>query len=195
MTDLKQKLIKYFSQIDKLSEQEENFLLEGMIIKEYKKGDYVVKEGQKNEKTFFMLQGLIREYKLIDGEEKTTNFYSEENWIMTSSGFEEPTNANENLICVENTWIVIGDESKALELFEKFPRFETISRQIVETAFIKQQQFMASYITDKPEQRYLNLIKTRPELIQRVPQYDIASFIGVKPESLSRIRKKITSQS
>jgi hypothetical protein len=54
---------------------------------------------------------------------------------------------------------------------------------------------MASYITDKPEQRYLKLLESRPDIFQRVPQYDIATYIGVKPESLSRIRKKLLKKS
>ena len=53
---------------------------------------------------------------------------------------------------------------------------------------------MTNYITDKPEQRYLKLLQSRPDIFQRVPQYDIASYIGVKPESLSRIRKKLVKK-
>ena len=61
----------------------------------------------------------------------------------------------------------------------------------METLFMEQQEQMTSYITDKPEQRYLTLLETRPDIFQRIPQYDIATYIGVKPESLSRIRKKL----
>lgn len=195
MEKIKQKLINYFSKISKLSEKEEQYLLEGMLIKEFKKGDIIVEEGKRNKDTFFILTGLVREFKLVDGEEKTTNFYSEEQWIVSLSGMDDSVIASNSLICIEDTWIVVGDETKAIELFQKFPRFESISRKIVEQAFIKQQQLMATYITDKPEQRYLNLLKDRPEIIQRVPQYDIASFIGVKPESLSRLKKKIALSS
>jgi hypothetical protein len=53
---------------------------------------------------------------------------------------------------------------------------------------------MESYTTDTPEQRYLKLLKTRPELFQRLPQYQLASYIGVKPESLSRIRKRLVKK-
>jgi CRP-like cAMP-binding protein len=92
---------------------------------------------------------------------------------------------------MEDTSVVVGNEQKAQELFKQFPRFETISRQIMESVFIQQQNQMTSYITDKPEQRYLKLLETRPDIFQRAPQYDIATYIGVKPESLSRIRKKL----
>jgi hypothetical protein len=62
---------------------------------------------------------------------------------------------------------------------------------VVEKSFTEQQQLMTSYQTDSPEQRYLKLLKSRPDLFQRVSQYHMASYIGVKPESLSRIRKRI----
>ncbi|CAM4517670.1 cyclic nucleotide-binding domain-containing protein [Corallococcus exiguus] len=57
----------------------------------------------------------------------------------------------------------------------------------------EQQERFASYLTDTPEQRYLKLTRTRPDLLQRIPQYQLASYIGVKPESLSRIRKRIAT--
>ncbi|MFZ4544064.1 MAG: hypothetical protein ACOYOA_08455 [Saprospiraceae bacterium] len=76
-------------------------------------------------------------------------------------------------------------------MFKSFPRFETISRIVMETVFAEQMKFMTSYLTDSPEQRYLHLLNTRPNIFQRVPQYQIASYIGVKPESLSRIRKRM----
>ena len=61
----------------------------------------------------------------------------------------------------------------------------------MESELSKYQEMLATYKTDTPEQRYLNILKFRPELIQRVPQHQLASYIGVKPESLSRIRKRI----
>ncbi|MBV6652439.1 MAG: hypothetical protein KI786_01700, partial [Mameliella sp.] len=80
-------------------------------------------------------------------------------------------------------------------LFRKFPRFETISRAIMERAFAEQKAALTSYYTDSPEQRYLRLIQAKPDLVQRIPQYHLASYIGVKPESLSRIKKRMASSS
>ena len=96
---------------------------------------------------------------------------------------------------MENTTVVIGNDQQANELVKQFPAIESISRQIMETVFMAQQNLMFSYITDKPEQRYLKLLKARPDIFQRVPQYDIATYLGIKPESLSRIRKKLQRQS
>ncbi len=189
------KLINYFLKITSLTPEETAVLTESMIVKKVAKGSYLVKEGQFNTDTFFVLDGLVRQYKLIDGNDITTNFYTEEQWIMSLENFEKETPSDYFLTCVEDTTVVIGNEQKAQELFKQFPRFETTSRQIMETVFFEQQKLMASYITDKPEQRYLKLLESRPDIFQRVPQYDIATYIGVKPESLSRIRKKLSEKS
>lgn len=189
---MRNRLITYFKKVTQLTPQEERVILDSMHIRAYRKGEFLVHEGEPKSDTFFVLDGVVREFKTVNGDEVTTNFYSEEQWIISAAGLSESPVSQVGLICAEDVSIVIGNEKKAQELFEKFPRFETVSRQIVEAAFVEHQTFMASYISAKPEQRYLKLLKTRPDLLQRVPQYDIASFIGVKPESLSRIRKKLT---
>lgn len=192
---MENRLINYFLKITHMTADEVKVLTESMVIKKYPKGSYLIKEGQFNTDTYFVLDGCVRQFKIIDGNDITTNFFTEEQWIISLENFEEKTPSKYCLICVENTTVVIGDEQKAQELFKQFPRFETTSRQIMETVFLEQQNLMTSYITDKPEQRYLKLIKSRPDIFQRVPQYDIATYIGVKPESLSRIRKKLQQKS
>lgn len=150
-----------------------------------------MKEGQQSVDTYFILEGCIREYILTDGEEKTTNFFTEEQWVISLSNFGTQTPSTHNLVCVEDTIVSVGNERQAQEMFKRFPRFETISRAIVEADFAEQKKLLTSFLTDSPEQRYLKLLESRPELFQRIPQYQLASYIGVKPESLSRIRKRI----
>lgn len=188
---MQHKLISYFSKFTTLSAEETEALMDSMLIKEFQKGDFLVKEGQKNSDTFFVLQGLVRQYKLTHEEEITTNFYTEGQWIMSLTSFTDLTAATDFLVCVEATSLVVGNEQKAQEIFKKFPRLETTSRAVMETVFAEQQKMLTSYLTDTPEQRYLKLLKDRPDILQRVPQYQIASYIGVKPESLSRIRKRL----
>jgi CRP-like cAMP-binding protein len=188
-------LINYFLKITNLTADEINVLTESMEIKHFPKGSFLIKESQFNNNTYFIIEGCVRQFKLIDGNEISTNFFTEDQWIISLENFEVKTPSQYYLICVEDTTVVIGNEKKAQQLFKQFPKFETISRQIIETAFFEQQKQMTSYITDKSEQRYLNLMKSRPTIFQRVPQYDIATYIGVKPESLSRIRKKIQMKS
>lgn len=192
---MENRLIDYFLKITNLTTDETKVLAESMVVKNFGKNDFLVKEGQFTNDTYFIINGCVRQFKVLDGNDITTNFYTEEQWIISLDNFDGKTESKYNLVCMEDTTVVIGDEQKAQELFKQFPRFETISRQIMETVFMEQQNLMTSYITDKPEQRYLKLLKTRPDIFQRVPQYDIATYIGVKPESLSRIRKKLQNKS
>lgn len=190
---MENKFVDYFSRISPLSNEEAEAITESMQTKTYKKGEYLLREGQFSVKTYFILEGCVREYILTEGEEKTTNFITEEQWAISLNSFTPNKAATHNWICVEDTTVVVGDEEQGQALFQRFPRFETISRTIMEKAFAEQRQALASYYTDSPEQRYLKLLKTRPNLFQRIPQYHLASYIGVKPESLSRIRKRIAS--
>ncbi len=191
---MENKIVKYFSQITTLTPDETKALEEGMEVTIFKKDSFLLKEGQTSIDTYFILEGCIRQYCLIDGEEKTTNFFTEGQWIISLTGLSQNAPSLHNLVCMEETSLVIGNEQKAQELFKKFPRFETLARVVVEKSFAEQQQLMTSFHTDTPEQRYSKLLKSRPDLFQRVSQYHMASFIGVTPESLSRIRKRIIAK-
>lgn len=187
-------IVKYFSQITNLSQDEVRVLEENMVVTKYKKGTMLLKEGQTSINTYFILQGCIRQYVLLAGEEKTTQFFTEGQWVISLTGIIQNIPSSHYLICMEDMELVVGNEQKAQQLFKKIPRFETLARIVVEKSFAEQQELMNSYHTDSPEQRYLKLMKSRPDLFQRVSQFHLASYIGVKPESLSRIRKRIISK-
>lgn len=177
-----------------LSQEEIEALEEGMVVIERTKGTYLVKEGQVFSDTFFVLKGCVRQYSLKDGDEKTTNFFTENQWIIPLNELAGAEPLSYNLVCMEDTELVVGNESQAQELFSRFPHFETLARTAMEKTFAEQRKLMLSFQTDTPEERYLNLMRSRPDLLQRVPQYHIASYIGVQPESLSRIRKRMSSK-
>ena len=85
----------------------------------------------------------------------------------------------------------MGTAAKEQDLYDSHPRFESIARKILEHSFAQMQTDMRKHYTETPEMRYKKLITERPSLIQRVPQYQIASYIGVQPETLSRMRGRM----
>jgi len=186
------KIIEYFSRLMTLSEIEKQAILEDMEVKNFEKGTTLLRESQIPKENYFVLKGCIRQYLIADGEEKTLDFFTEEQWILStnSTGIQNPS--NHYLTCIEECTLVIGNEEKGNKLLRRFPKFQDLSRIILEKQILKQQQLATSFITDSPEQRYKKLQELRPELFARVPQYQLASYLGIKPESLSRIRKRIS---
>jgi CRP-like cAMP-binding protein len=188
------KLIEYFSRIMPLSSEETRAIQASMVIKTFPKGEVLLHEGHISTEAYFVLEGCIRQYSVVDGEEKTSNFFTEGQWALSLQSFSQKIPARHSFVCAEETTVVVGTEQRENDLYKQFPRFETISRKVMETVLAEQQERMASYIADTPEQRYMKLIESRPDIFQRVPQYQIASYIGVQPESLSRIRKRIAEK-
>ncbi len=188
---MQHKLIAYFSEIMPLTADEIEAIVESMTIRSYQKGDILLFEGQVSMECYFVLEGCVRQYYLIEGEEKTTQFFTENDWVVSFNSFTQKIPANHYLVCNEDTTLVVGNEDKENALYQRFPKFESISRNIMGNVYGQQQELTASYVTDTPEQRYLKLLELRPNLLQRIPQYQLASYIGVKPESLSRIRRRI----
>lgn len=188
------KLLNYFQRIMPLSDEEIRAIVETMHIQHFEKGTVLLKERQISTEVYFVLDGCVRQYYLVDGDEKTNNFFTEEQWVISMNSFSQNNPSNHYLDCCMDCTLVVGNREKEEILYKQFPKFESVSRKVMEKVFAEQQEIMSTYTTDTAEQRYLKLLKSRPDLFQKIPQYQIASYIGVKPESLSRIRKRLLSK-
>jgi len=186
-------LFDFISKYISITEYEKETIVSLGIFHSVKKGSILLKEGQFSKDGYFVLKGCIRNYYIIDGEEKTTGFYTEMEGITPQCVHDDK--ASEYYIdCIEDSIMTISNPAMEIEVFKKFPKFETLCRILSEELLAKQQINFDQFKTSSPETRYLNLIKQRPDLIQRVPQHQLASFLGMKPQSLSRIRARITKK-
>ena len=187
-------LFDFISKYISLTEEEKNALLSLDLFHSVKKGTILLKEGQKSQESYFVLKGCIRSYYIIDGDEKTTAFYTELD-ALTPHCVINKTPSHYFISCVEDSIVLISNEDMSKEVNSKFPKFDIMCRMLSGELLTKQQIDFDEFKTSSPEQRYLNLLQKRPDLIQRVPQYQLASYLGIKPQSLSRLRARISEKS
>lgn len=187
-------LFDFISKYISLNEDEKQAIVALDIFKSVKKGTVLLKEGQYSNEGYFVLKGFIRSYYLIEGEEKTTAFYTELQGVTPNCVLSKKPSEH-YIATTEDSIIAISNPDMEIEIFEKFPKFETLCRILSEDLLAKQQIDFDEFKTSSPEKRYLNIVEKRPDLIQRVPQHQLASYLGIKPQSLSRLRARIIEKS
>ena len=187
-------LIELMSQLTTLSENEKLDIENSFPIKTYEKGTFLIREGELVKNAFYVIQGFIREYEIVDGDEKTTAFYSENQSAINFNSLTNHTPSKINFVCGERTIVAVINAEKEKKLYKKYPRFETFCRIGMEKMMgVKETQLTESIIL-KPEKRYEKMQQENPKLLNRVPQYQIASYLGITPEALSRIRYRIANK-
>lgn len=187
---MKNEILKYLSKYIPITEELEQELSKIEFIKFFTKGTILLEEGKISNECYFIIKGCIRSFYNKDGEEKTTEFYSEEQAVVPSA-YGNKIPSKYYLECIEDTIAGVGTPELETEIYQKFPQIESLNRALGEVIMAKYQDTFAEFKMASPEERYLALLKNRPDIIQRVPQHQIASYLGIKPESLSRIRKRI----
>lgn len=190
---MKTLLFDFISKYITLTEDEKNALLDLDLFHSVKKGTILLSEGQKSKESYFPLKGCIRTYYILDGEEKTTAFYTEME-ALTPPCVISKTPSDYYVSCVEDCILLVSNSDMEAEVNRKFPKFDTMCRMLSEELLAKQRIDFDAFKTSSPEQRYLNLLQNRPDLIQRVPQHQLASYLGIKPQSLSRLRARIVEK-
>ena len=183
-------LLGFISKYISLTEEEKHALLSLDLFRSVKKGTVLLKEGQKSQDSYFVLKGCIRAYYIIDGEEKTTAFYTEME-ALTPHCVINKTPSEYYISCLEDSILTVTNPEMEADGFKNYPKFESLCRILSEKLLAEQQINFDEFKTSSPEQRYLNLLQKRPDLIQRVPQHQLASYLGIKPQSLSRLRARI----
>jgi len=183
-------LFDFISKYISLTEEEKNAIISLDLFRSVKKGTTLLKEGQKSNESYFVLKGCIRTYYVIDTEEKTTAFYTEME-ALTPPCVTTQTPSEYFISCMEDSILLVSNSDMETEVNSKFPKFDIMCRMLSEELLAKERIDFDEFKTSSPEQRYLNLLQKRPDLIQRVPQHQLASYLGIQPQSLSRLRARI----
>ena len=184
-------LLQFLSKYATLSEEEVQLIKEQNIIREFKKESILLKEGQIAKECYLVLKGCVRIYYLIDGDEKTTEIFTENEAIIPVSYTKQEPSAC-YITCVEDCILSLGNADSTAQFINTFPKFAPIISKISNDLLANQQISADTYKNLSPEKRYQKLVELRPDLVQRVAQYHLASYLGIKPQSLSRIRKRLS---
>lgn len=169
-----------------------NFTLRFYEKIQVEKGNYLIKAGQFVNKYYYLEKGCVYYYQLIDGAVKVMEFFMEDDIFTDLYAYLEDKPSNSYVMAAEKTTlyaITKGDVQKSFDHSHQLERFGRLSMQ---DAFIKTFRRTAHINNLSNEEQYLRLLQKRPALFQRVPQYLIASYLGLTPVGLSKIRKRLS---
>jgi CRP-like cAMP-binding protein len=195
MSRKEQPLIDYINRIVELSEEEEQILLSGIKTRRYLKGQYILQQGDVCSISAFVLKGCTKTFYLDDqGQEHVIMFSIEDWWTSDLASFTTQTPSDFNVQCLENTEVVLFPFETHDQLLEEVPILERFFRKIIERALVASQKRVVRNLSMSARDRYLYFRKQYPLIEQRVPQYLIASYLGITKEFLSKIKSQLIQE-
>lgn len=186
-------LIKYVSNLVDITGNDIKLLTHFFKAANFSKGSILEREDKIAQKLYFVKNGFVRSFFSKDGIDISTQIAGENKFITSFNSFTSGITSKENIQCISNCEVFYITKSDYEILTNESVFWSIFCRQIYERVIIHDEQRTIDFIALSAEKRYLKLLNEQPEIIQNVPIQIIASYIGIKPESLSRIRKKIIS--
>ena len=187
-------LIERIKQVINISDDEAQLIKQLFTEKRIKKGEHFLREGQVCRWVAMISAGLVRYYINEDGKEGTYYFSREGDFVCDYESFLPQAPSSKNIQALEDTSLYIVSHEGLQQIYHGLKQGERLGRLGIEEVFVNVLQQLSSFYRDSPEVRYQRFLNTFSDISQRVPQYYIASYVGIKPPSLSRIRKRETRQ-
>ena len=180
--------------IDKLSplsEKEQAIIASYIQIKTFSKGELLLRQDEVCKFICFIISGTVIYYQLTNnGEELTTDFAFDGEWVTDNRSRITQTPSHLNIKAWDNTQAIVIQQSDLETLFTNIPSLERVVRLSIEQAYVKLAQWSVDLQTLSAEERYQKLVAESPQVFQKLPLYHIANYLGIAPKSLSRIRNK-----
>ncbi len=196
MIDIKaQAFISFINKYITLTKKEETILLSKVTHRKYLKGQYVVQQGDLCKYSGFVISGCTRTFYLNDEGQEHIVMFSAENWWASEIGsFVTQTPSDYNVQCIEDTELIQLSYNDQEVLFKEIPKLERFFRLILEKAFVASQKRIVRNFSLTAKEQYLQFKIDYPELEQRIPQYMVASYLGITKEFLSKIKSQLASE-
>lgn len=180
------KLLKSIQAFGDFSQEDQTLITERMINKSFKKNEFIFKQGDRCRSLYFLNSGSVRHFKDIDGySELTINLFVEGDWVLDHHSFISQKPSENHMQAFENTELLELPMDSLHSLIGSSPSFFMLGK-IMENAEPSKEEIIKT-----PEERYESLLENTPQIIQRFPLKHIASYLGMTPETLSRVRAKI----
>lgn len=185
-------LLKYISNYITLTTKEVDFLKSKVLYRNYLKGQYIVQQGDVCKYSGFVISGCTKTfYADKEGQEHIVMFSIEDWWASDMGSFVTQTPADFNVQCLENTELIIFPYDIIEELYSEIPKLERFFRQILEKALAASQKRIVRSFSLSAKEQYLYFRNQYPKIEQRIPQYMIASYLGITKEFLSKIKSQL----
>ena len=160
--------------------------------KKVKKKTNLLMSGKVAKEVYFIVNGCIRLFYEKDGNDISAYFFTENMFAGAYDSFTTLQKSRHAIETIEDCHLLSISYENLQLLYQELPKMNDFVRKVLEERFYSLHQLFTSQILDSPEERYLNLLKESPDLLQRIPQHQIATFLGITPVSLSRIRNRIS---
>lgn len=184
-------LVAFLSQLN-LPQATIEELAKDIQVREASKGERLLVQGEWSRECFFVLKGCLRQFAVDEeGREQTYNFFTEGQTAIVYQAYTLGLPSDYTIESIEDAVLIVGDFLTEATMMEKHSELPDITRSFMEMNLAEVQDERANFVKSSPEQRYISLLKDRPDLPDRVPQHQIASYLGMTPESLSRIKKRL----
>ncbi len=184
-------LFNYIQQRVTLSESDKAFIKQRFTLRNIKRKTYFLREGDLGFEQAFIIAGTMRVF-YIDGksQEHVLYFGFKDWWIGDLASFELRSPSQLNVQALEDTWVLAFTHDGIDEIFQQIPQMERLFRMMAQRTLAVLQKRLFLTVSASAEERYLALIERHPSIEQLVPQHQIASYLGILPESLSRMKKQ-----
>lgn len=184
-------LLNYFQQLIPLTQAEKDLVARKFHYRLYRKRQYVLQEGNICTQFNFVIRGCLRAYKIDEkGAIHILQFAAENNWINDLGSFHGEKPSALNIDALEDTVVLQISRDELVDLYLKAPKFDRIFRVLTENGFIRLQERLLQNISSTAEERYASFLALYPHLTNRLSQVQVAAYLGITPEFLSRLRNQ-----